>query len=84
MFHDCAVLLGKSFLLTTIFLWCLVHKKNTKAAAPTGNRDGNNFVALASSILHKPSPSHPQDRCVKYRDREDRGLGDDSAQHVRA
>ena len=27
---------GKSFLLTTIFLWCIVNKKNTRAAAPTG------------------------------------------------
>ena len=25
---------GKSFLLTTVFLWCLVHGKNAKAAAP--------------------------------------------------
>ena len=27
---------GKSFLLTTVFLWCLVHKKTCKAACPTG------------------------------------------------
>ena len=27
---------GKSFLLTTIYLWCLVHGMHTKAAAPTG------------------------------------------------
>ena len=27
---------GKSFLLTTVYLWCLVHKKVTKAGAPTG------------------------------------------------
>eukprot|EP00973_Karenia_brevis_P005517 750854-Karenia_brevis.AAC.1 len=27
---------GKSFLLTTVFLWCLVHGKHCKAAAPTG------------------------------------------------
>ena len=26
---------GKSFLLTTLMLWCAVHKKNAKAAAPT-------------------------------------------------
>ncbi len=28
---------GKSFLLTTVYLWCLVHGKRTKAAAPTGH-----------------------------------------------
>jgi len=27
---------GKSFLLTTVFLWCLVHRVKCKAAAPTG------------------------------------------------
>merc|ERR1712020_155755 len=27
---------GKSFLLTTVFLWCLVEGIDTKAAAPTG------------------------------------------------
>ena len=27
---------GKSFLLTSVYLWCLVHGKRTKAAAPTG------------------------------------------------
>ena len=27
---------GKSFLLSTVFLWCLVHGKITKAVAPTG------------------------------------------------
>ena len=27
---------GKSFLLNTVYLWCLVHGKRVKAAAPTG------------------------------------------------
>jgi len=27
---------GKSFLLTTVYLWCLCHKKVVKACAPTG------------------------------------------------
>ena len=27
---------GQVFLLTTVYLWCLVHKKKTKACAPTG------------------------------------------------
>ena len=27
---------GKSYLLTTVYLWCIVHGKKTKAAAPTG------------------------------------------------
>ena len=35
---------GKSFLLTTIFLWCIVNKKNTKAAAPTGSCERNNVA----------------------------------------
>ena len=47
MFHwDYAILLGKSFLLTTVYLWCLVNKKNTKAAAPTGNCDGKLFRSV--------------------------------------
>jgi hypothetical protein len=32
---------GKSFLLTNVFLWCILHDMNTKACAPTG-------VALSS------------------------------------
>ena len=27
---------GKSFLLTSVFLWCIINNKKTKAAAPTG------------------------------------------------
>jgi hypothetical protein len=27
---------GKSYLLATVFLWCILHDKNTRAAAPTG------------------------------------------------
>ena len=27
---------GKSFLLTTVYLWCIVNNKRCKAAAPTG------------------------------------------------
>ena len=27
---------GKSYLLTTVYLWCLLHGKNVRAAAPTG------------------------------------------------
>ena len=27
---------GKSFLLTTVYLWCIVHGKKAKACAPTG------------------------------------------------
>ena len=27
---------GKSYLLTTVYLWCLLHGKKTQAAAPTG------------------------------------------------
>ena len=27
---------GKSFLLTTVYLWCIIHGRKTKAAAPTG------------------------------------------------
>ena len=27
---------GKSFLLATVFLWCLVHKRKARAGAPTG------------------------------------------------
>ena len=39
---------GKSFLLTTVFLWCIVHKKNTKAAAPTGSCEQNNAAHTIS------------------------------------
>ena len=27
---------GKSFLLTTVYLWCIVNGKKAKACAPTG------------------------------------------------
>ena len=27
---------GKSFLLTTVYLWCIVHGRKAKACAPTG------------------------------------------------
>ena len=30
---------GKSFLLTTVYLWCILNKLSCKAAAPTGLLD---------------------------------------------
>ena len=35
--HQASAGTGKSFLLNTVFLYCLVHKKRCKAAAPTGD-----------------------------------------------
>ena len=29
-------LLGKSFLLTSVYLWCIVNRRKCKAYAPTG------------------------------------------------
>ena len=38
---------GKSFLLTTVFLFCIVHKKVTKAAAPTGAHSFPNIESFS-------------------------------------
>ena len=50
---------GKSFLLTTVYLWCIVHGKKAKACAPTGiaaanvDIEGITFHWLYHSVLHK-------------------------------
>ena len=41
---------GKSFLLTTVSLWCLLHNKPTKAAAPTGIAAAN--VEIEETPVH--------------------------------
>ena len=46
---------GKSFLLTTVYLWCLVNGKNTKAAAPTGIAAANVEIErtlVAATTIH--------------------------------
>ncbi len=45
----------RSFLLTTIFLWALVHNYKTKAAAPTGSKikSGSQHI-LSSMCIFKP------------------------------
>ena len=46
---------GKSFLLTTIFLWCLVHGKKAKACAPTGIAAANVDIEgteVSASTIH--------------------------------
>ena len=46
---------GKSFLLSTVFLWCLVRGKVTKAVAPTGIAAANIEVAgteVAATTIH--------------------------------
>ena len=46
---------GKSFLLTTVFLWCLVNDKKCKAAAPTGIAAANVEIEgtdIAATTLH--------------------------------
>ena len=46
---------GKSFLLTSIFLWCLVHKLKCKAAAPTGIAAANVEIPktdVSATTLH--------------------------------
>ena len=41
---------GKSFLLETLYIWCLVHKHSPQAAAPTG---------IAAARIHVPrTPVH--------------------------
>ena len=46
---------GKSFLLTTVFLWCLVEGIDTKAAAPTGAAAANVEIEGA---LHAATTVH--------------------------
>ena len=41
---------GKSFLLTTVYLWCIVHGKKAKACAPTGIAAAN--VEIAGRALN--------------------------------
>jgi hypothetical protein len=46
---------GKSFLLTTVFLWCLVNGRKTKACAPTGIAAANVEIEgtdVAATTLH--------------------------------
>ena len=46
---------GKSFLLTTVFLWCLCKKMKVKAAAPTGIAAANVEVSgtdVAATTIH--------------------------------
>ena len=46
---------GKSFLLTTLYLWCLVHNKHAKACAPTGIAAANveiNGTDVSASTIH--------------------------------
>ena len=46
---------GKSFLLSTVFFWCLVHKKYVSAFAPTGIAAANigiNGTAVAATTYH--------------------------------
>ena len=41
--------------MTTIFLWCIVHKKQTKAAAPTGIAAANVEIKktdVAATTIH--------------------------------
>ena len=46
---------GKSFLLTTVYLWCLLKRKKVKAAAPTGIAAANVEVEgtdVAATTIH--------------------------------
>ena len=46
---------GKSFLLTTVFLWCIVNNKKAKAAAPTGIAAANVEIEgtdVCASTIH--------------------------------
>ena len=43
---------GKSFLLTSIYLWCLVHRRNCKACAPTGQEGTEREASPLHVKLH--------------------------------
>ena len=46
---------GKSYLLTSVYLWCLVNKKKAKAAAPTGIAAANveiDGTSVSASTIH--------------------------------
>ena len=46
---------GKSYLLSTVYLWCIVHGLNCKAAAPTGIAAANIEVEgtdVTATTLH--------------------------------
>lgn len=44
---------GKSFLLATVYLWCIVQSKKCKAAAPTG------IVLMDATQICPRTPGHP-------------------------
>ena len=44
---------GKSFLLTTVYLWCILNGKNAKACAPTGIAAANVEVEGNALNIHK-------------------------------
>ena len=41
---------GKSFLLTTVYLYCLVHKIKVKAACPTGIAAANIEIEILTCV----------------------------------
>ena len=46
---------GKSFLLTTVYLWCIVNEKKAKACAPTGIAAANVEIEgteVAAQTIH--------------------------------
>ena len=49
---------GKSYLLSTIYLWCIVNGLNCKAAAPTGIAAANVEVrSVTGALLGKQKSS---------------------------
>ena len=77
---------GKSFLLTTVYLWCLVHEKRTKATDSfkivpepelvLGGGRGNARCGLRAARVSSRGSSSNRHRSRKHRDRED-GRGRD-------
>ena len=54
---------GKSFLLTTVYLWCLCHGKKAKAAAPTGIAAANVEIEgtdVAATTIHALLDLNPE------------------------
>ena len=51
---------GKSFLLSTVYLWCLVHGHRVKGAAPTG-------IAAANIETVDGIKSDPTSDCALWR-----------------
>ena len=57
---------GKSFLLTTVYLWCIVNGKKAKACAPTGIAAANVEIEGTSLEIQNRNASNTKVNAKQY------------------